>query len=298
MPSPKLNTIDDYECFLHERMAGWSPPQRVALAAALAERWLPTYEAFSAAEQWGDPANLRRGLEAVWGHVRGQKLAPADLARCAQQVDDCTPHMDDFEAPEALAVCMILREALACCQSADNAAAAVRAALSGFEAAVPDWAFEPEDQPRLWKQVAARKELNQQLKLVDQIRGLTQWDERAIQTLRKELSSPESVGRVSVKPATAPAGLTNRTAFEQYRRMVEADLKSQAPLDLPGAADFTFALTRMAVWGGRYSRRRQTIDGSYGKLADTAAQQALVTRQRALDAADKPFPTGTPPCAK
>jgi hypothetical protein len=42
--------------FLHETIEPWSPEQRVALAAAIAERWLPVYETFSAAEQWGDPA--------------------------------------------------------------------------------------------------------------------------------------------------------------------------------------------------------------------------------------------------
>src|SRR5438093_9383215 len=104
----------------------------------MAERWLPVYEKFSAAEQWGDPASLRRSLHAIWTQVRGRALAPADRARHVKLLEDSTPHMDDFDAYEALAACVILHEALECCGTADNAPAAVRAALSGFEAAVPD----------------------------------------------------------------------------------------------------------------------------------------------------------------
>ncbi|MEW5977619.1 MAG: hypothetical protein AB1898_17635 [Acidobacteriota bacterium] len=58
MPDPELKSIDDYEVFLTERITPWSPPQRVALAAAIAEHWLPAYESFSAEEEWGDPAGL------------------------------------------------------------------------------------------------------------------------------------------------------------------------------------------------------------------------------------------------
>src|SRR5687768_15501335 len=55
MPTPKLNSIDDYELFLSETIENWSQQQRTAFAAAMAERWLPVYESFSAAEDWGDP---------------------------------------------------------------------------------------------------------------------------------------------------------------------------------------------------------------------------------------------------
>ena len=62
MPNQELKSIDDYEAFLTETMTPWSPQQRVALAAAIAEHWLPAYESFSAEEEWGDPASLRRSL--------------------------------------------------------------------------------------------------------------------------------------------------------------------------------------------------------------------------------------------
>lgn len=49
-------------------------------------------------------------------------------------------------------------------------------------------------------------------------------------------------------------------------------------------------MMHFSAWAGRYSRRRNTIDGSYGQLADKVAQQALVARQRARDSAEREMP--------
>jgi hypothetical protein len=194
--------------------------------------------------------------------------------------------MDDFDAPAALAACMVLREALESCKAADNVAAVVRAALSGFEAALPDWAFDPEEQPRLWKHIAVRKELRKQLQLVEQIGALDQLDGAVLKKLRSTLTSAELRGETSLpsQASAGPVAITNQQAFEQYRSMVELDLRTQGPLDLPGVA---FAMLRIGAWSGRYSRRRQTIDGSYGRLADAFAPPALLARQQARDAAVK-----------
>ena len=138
MPNQELKSIDEYEVFLTERMASWSPQQRVALAAAIAEHWLPAYESFSAVEGWGDAASLCRSLEAVWSHVQGRMLADRDVARHIKQVEEITPHMDDFDAEEALAACAVLTDALQSCGGADNTIPyAARAALGVFEALVP-----------------------------------------------------------------------------------------------------------------------------------------------------------------
>jgi hypothetical protein len=94
MANQDLKSLDEYEVFLTEKMTPWSPQQRVALAAAIAEHWLPAYESFSAEEDWGDPASLRRSLDAVWSHVQGGVLAERDVARHFQQVEEVTPHMD------------------------------------------------------------------------------------------------------------------------------------------------------------------------------------------------------------
>src|SRR5215471_12798515 len=115
MPNQELKSIDEYEVYLTETLTHWSPQQHVALAAAIAEHWLPAYESFLADEGWGDSATLRRSLEAVWNHVQGGVLADRDVARHIKQVEDITPHMDDFDAEEALTACAVLIDAFRAC---------------------------------------------------------------------------------------------------------------------------------------------------------------------------------------
>jgi Protein of unknown function (DUF416) len=115
MANQELKSLDDYEIFLTEKMTPWSPQRRSALAAAIAEHWLPAYESFSAEEDWGDPASLRRSLDAIWNHVQGRELTARDVARHNQQIEEITPHMDDFDAEEALTACAAVKEALRTC---------------------------------------------------------------------------------------------------------------------------------------------------------------------------------------
>src|SRR5687768_17155508 len=131
MAEPALNSIDDYESYLTAVLAGWSPRQRLAFTAGMAERWLPVYAAFSAAEQWGDAEGLRRSLAAVWAHLAGRPLGAADRTRHQQLLRDSTPHMDDFDALEALIACDLLRAALEACGTTDNTQHALGAALAG-----------------------------------------------------------------------------------------------------------------------------------------------------------------------
>jgi hypothetical protein len=86
MANPDLRSLEEYEIFRTEKVTPWSPQQR-ALAAAVAERWLPAYESFSAEEDWGDPAGLRRSLDAVWSHIESRELAERDAARRIQQTE-------------------------------------------------------------------------------------------------------------------------------------------------------------------------------------------------------------------
>ena len=75
MPSPALNSIDDYEHFLWATLEAWSPEQRLALAAAMAEHWLPanlrlriSRTRIGARYHWG----LKRGKDLEgWGHGKG-----------------------------------------------------------------------------------------------------------------------------------------------------------------------------------------------------------------------------------
>jgi hypothetical protein len=195
--------------------------------------------------------------------------------------------MDDFDAPEALAVSVMLGEALRCCGRADNLGLAVQAALSGFEAVLPDWSLDPDVQPRLWQKGPIRKEMKAQLRLIKQIGSMARFDDPAIKALRRELTKPEALGKVPKQTKfSEPTLLTNQTAFEQYRRMVESDLKSRGQLDLtdnPIAA----VMILFSEWLGRYSRRLDTLTGEYGRLADVPALAALVARQRARDAVEE-----------
>ena len=72
MPEQEFNNLDHYEGFIQAKIKPWSPVQRIALAAGMAERWLPAYETFSSSENWGDPAILRQCLDAVWNRSSNQ----------------------------------------------------------------------------------------------------------------------------------------------------------------------------------------------------------------------------------
>jgi len=291
MANQELKSIDEYEVFLTEAMTPWLPQQRVALAAAIAEHWLPAYESFSAEEKWGDPASLRRSLDALWSHVQGRPLAASDLARHIRQVEELTPHMDDFDAEEALIACAVLTDALQTCSGPDNSIPyALRSALGVFEGLVLEWPADPSSQSRIWKKNSIRKELQVQLKLIEEIDALTSFDAETVTALRSRIAALKVKSPGRPKPQKL-AGLTNQTLFEQYRRMVESDLKGQVKAQAePMASSYLFALTYLGYWLARYSRRRQTINGSYGQLFDEAGQRALLARNRACDIEEKELP--------
>jgi hypothetical protein len=72
--------------------------------------------------------------------------------------------------------------------------------------------------------------------------------------------------------------------------MVDADIRTAPPhMDLGDPS--TEQLLLVGNWAGRYSRRKQTIDGSYGAPADLIGQQAVMARNRAVDERT----TGAPP---
>jgi hypothetical protein len=237
---------------------------------------------------------MRRSLEAVWNHLRGRPLASSDVARYVAQVEDITPHMDDFDDVAALAASVMVSEALECCRTADNVGPAMQAAISGFEAVAPDREMEPEAQPRLWRQILVRRELTKQLQLVERIGAVTHLDDAAIEALRERLTHEDLAGEVTPtrKPPTAPVTITNQASFEQYRRIVELDLRTSdtgwCSQYAPGSTEW--ALMLISAWMLRYGRRRDAIDGGSAPLSDLTARQALVARQRALDGAETALP--------
>jgi hypothetical protein len=159
--------------------------------------------------------------------------------------------------------------------------------MSGYEAVNPDWSLDPDEQTHLWQTGGVRKELRKQLKLVEQVGAIRAFDATVVETLRREMIKPDMVGEVLPREETSPEAnlLSNQAAFEQYRRMVEADIRGKDPDGndfKPEAIIFNAML--FAEWSSRYRRRQQTISGEYGKLADTIGLEALVFMQRACDA--------------
>ena len=291
MPNVTFKSLDDYESYLGRALNGWSPQQRLAFAAGMAERWLPLYTAFSAAEEWGDADGLRRSLDAVWAHLAGRRLSAADVARHRALLRDSTPHMDDFDALEALIACTILSDALGACGADHSQRHALSAGLSGFEAALDSEELDPSELPRVWRKLAAQRELKAQLQLIDEIASLQQFDAETLAGLRRRVAALAAVPEpAQPKPPPGPPPLTNQAAFGYYRRALEGRLQHPPPAALPPADPATAAIQYMGEWTLRYMARKQAFDGHYGRLADTTAWQALLARHRAQDAAD----TGVP----
>ena len=287
MPDVKLNSIDEYESYLALTLKGWSPQQRLAFAAGMAERWLPAYLAFSEAEEWGDSEGLRRSLDAVWGHLAGRSLSAGDRARHLQLLHDSTPHMDDFDALDALVAASLLSEALQACGTDDNHRYALGAGLAGFEVALPEEEMDEDSQPRLWRKIAARRELKGQLGLIDAVAGVTRFDEASLGELRRKIA------KLHVQPAEAqpkapsgPAPLTNQASFEYYRRGLEGRLREPPPQALDSGDAGAAAIQLFGEWAARYMSRKGAFKGNYGTLGDQTAWKHLAARHQAQDAAE------------
>ena len=198
MPDGAPETFDEFERHVGETMKAWSPAQRLAFITALAERWISAYEAFSATEGWGDPVALRQTVAAVWDHIRGQPITPANAARFAEQIWRNAPDSEEFDnlsAWKALHACLILGLALECCENTENEAIATKAALASFEAALGDWPSDKAGQRRAWKKVAARGECARQCALIEAIRPIARFDEHSVSTLRSGLSPAQKSAR-------------------------------------------------------------------------------------------------------
>jgi hypothetical protein len=288
MPDAEFDSLADYESFVRSTIEPWSPERRTCLAAAMAERWLPAYVTFTASEDWGDPAVLRQSLDAVWNSLRGAPSSAVEWSRHKKDLDNVTPHMDDFDANEALCVCVMIQYAIDCCITENNQSPAVMAVLSGLEAVQADLLIDHRLPLRFWKRAPIRKELSKQLRLIEHVNALPNLND-ALHSLRSFLADPKIAGelRRRQKSKRPTAGLTNQSAFEQYRRMVQSDIETAAtaldPRQNPAFAEMLY----LSAWLGRYRRRKEAIAGS---LADHTAVHLLVANNRAKDLAEKEIP--------
>ncbi len=84
---------------------------RVAFAAAICERMLPNYNAFSRMENWGNPSVPRKALDEIWHILLGEPANVTKLHQLRQECGcegvfpDCDKFCDSyylFEAQETL----------------------------------------------------------------------------------------------------------------------------------------------------------------------------------------------------
>lgn len=196
MLNPELKSLDDYQQFVSHTIKPWSRERRIALAAAMAERWLPVYESFSEEEDWGDPSILKRAVEAVWDCALGKELTLKDHVLLKNRVDENTPHDDDFAVyiDEVIATTAAIDYALNCCMSDDNTEDVVWAMVSGFEGIAPGIFTDRDEVSRdVLKSSQFTDFLKNEVKpLVD---NLPAADEQEVEVLRQEfMSTPAAWG--------------------------------------------------------------------------------------------------------
>ena len=199
MSNQELNSLDDFRGFVSSTITPWSREQRIALAAAMAERWLPVYESFSEQEGWGDPSTLQRAVQSVWNCALGRTLTPKDHKLHKKRVEENMPHMDDFDAEEALATSCIIDYALDCCLSADNTGEVIMAMVSGFEGVAPGiYTDAGELSPDVWNSPEVLDLIKKQLTpLMDNAPTV---DEQELDAFRQELMSLPAVTDEGVGP--------------------------------------------------------------------------------------------------
>ena len=289
-----LQSFAAHEDVIRARLNGYMPVQRLAFVLALAERWLPAYEKFAAAEEWGDPDLLRRALGACWNHLASQRQSAAQLKQLSDAVLAVSPHMDEFDDVDALQAIALVDMALKCCNASDDLTLAVQSAIVGLDTEILVYEFEPTQLLQRWHKPFVQSEAKNQLALLDEIDNL---DAANIEKFRKFVGSQaRAIKWPKRKESTVCAAptRTNQAAFEDYRRFVEKDIQAARPRPARGKyvdKDMHLLLWCGAAWLGRYLRRRDIIEGTMGGvLADTKAKAALIARNQTLDAAVNTLP--------
>lgn len=302
MPNNPPDTFDEYERQTAETLKGWSPQQRLAFMAALAERWLQAYEKFSAAEGEGDPAVLRQIVVAVWDHLGGRLIASTHATRFKEQINENAPDTEDFDglaAWRALQACVILGLALECCEQTENAVTATKAVQAAFAAVLGDYPPDLAGQRRAWKKVAVREEFGKQSALLEAIGPIMHFDDQTIASLRSGLALAERPGRAGrTKPPTKKKRVDDES-IEGHRAAVRAYLKKagQHRIAFVAALAERFLPLYQSFAAGtgkaRPEQLRSVLDAVWqaakGQPVASAALQDLQTKlqQAALDA-DEP----------
>jgi hypothetical protein len=199
MSNQKLNSLNDFQDFVTNTVRPWSREQRIALAAAMAERWFPVYESFSEQEEWGDPSAFQRAVQSVWNCVLGHTLTDKDQRLHKKRVEENTPHMDDFDCEEVIAASAMIHYALNCCVSADNTDDAVMAMVSGFEGVAPGIYTDAGELPAGFMNSAQVHEMLKK-ELTPLIDNAPAVDEQELDTFRQQLMSLRAMTDEGVGP--------------------------------------------------------------------------------------------------
>jgi uncharacterized protein YjaG (DUF416 family) len=188
MDQELLQDIDGFLKILGVFSRRWSPAQRTAFLAALAERWLGAYQRFTEAEGCGDPAALRQALDDAWAHAGGEPVDQATTDRHCRILPSLIPSTDDFDAYDALTAGMLVALAVESCAPDAPATLVTDAAGEAYTAVAEPVSGYPSD-PRaaraLWRQPAVQAEIGCQLQLAQQIASAPVINRSVVEALRR-----------------------------------------------------------------------------------------------------------------
>ena len=231
MSNQELNGLDDFERFVSSTIKPWSREQRISLAASMAERWLPAYESFCEEEEYGDPSIFQLAVDSVWSCALGHKLKRKDQQHHKKLVEENTPHLDDYDAEEAIAASAMIDYALECCASADNTDNAVMAMVSGFEAVAPGIYSDGDELPEDFFEGPEIGALKNAVKTaIDNEPAVENED---MDTFRQQLMSLRAASQDGIGPLPS-----NVWDAPQIRDQMERALKLRKVLSNPDLAQF------------------------------------------------------------
>ena len=185
MPDNSPDTFDEYERQTADTLTAWSPQQRLAFVAALAERLLSLYHSFATATGKGQPELLRSVLDAVWHAARGQPLAPAALQELQTKLQQGALDTQEPEAWGAWSSWRLLELAVACCGSTDNTEPAEEAAVVAYECVAGPGS---RNDPQIWKNQHRRPEIHdeimKQMMLLMRLRAMPVLNGQSLEAIR------------------------------------------------------------------------------------------------------------------
>jgi uncharacterized protein YjaG (DUF416 family) len=187
----RLEDSAGYSQLLGAFIQTWSAEQRIAFAAALAERWSLVYESASRAQPWGKPAEFCQAVAVLWQRLEANAAPPADFQPGCRTLLGSTPAKS---APLAHAACTILCRAAECCVNPASQEAVRQAALTAYEATVeviPGYPIDRQANKAVWRQPAVQAEIGRQFALIQQIGTMPVPYPGAVEALKRQSRSEQ-----------------------------------------------------------------------------------------------------------